>query len=95
MKMISSDLAAHLWNYHNKSIGLAASPGATSNQNEIDAKRTAAWMHCLECMNSLILHHSGNHELCKVENCLRRKKEQSILAETHALGLPDLPESDF
>jgi hypothetical protein len=26
IKMISSDLAAHLWNYHDKSIGLAAPP---------------------------------------------------------------------
>jgi hypothetical protein len=96
IKMISSDLATHLRNYHDKSIGLAGSPGTTtSDQNEIDAKRTAARMYCLECIDSLIPHHSGNHELCKIENCLYMKKERSVLAEIHALGLPVPPESDF
>ena len=94
IKMISSDLAAHLRNYHAQSIGLALSPG-TSNSDEIDAKRTAAQMYCLECIDSLIPHHCGNHELCKVENCLYRKTERSVQAETYALGELVLPESDF
>ncbi len=92
--MISSHLSSHLWNYHDNSVGLAASPG-TRDQDEIDATRSAARIYCLECIGSLIPHHCGNHELCKVEYSLYRKTERSVRAKAHALGLPFMPEHDF